>query len=258
MTRVRRGRTPGIRQSRCARAGRAGTATRVRPAAPGPPARLRRAAAAPVRRPGSAGLRQPERARYGEPGCAGARVRTVRQRPRGTEPPGPYGDPYGNAPAYNPVRDPRTYGAPPARPSLPPPKEVVWATYAMYASIAFSIVNLIVTLADSTGYKNAIRDADPNRRSTSTPSTRRPSCSPSSSRCCRGAVRVPRDQPAQGQELGPHHDVIVVGVFTLLGLLGLGGDAPGIARLFGIIVLLANAATIVLLAIRRRTSSSPG
>ena len=43
---------------------------------------------------------------------------------------------------------------------------------------------------------------------------------------------------------------IVVGIFTLLGLLGLGGDAPGFARLFGIIVLLANAATLVLLAIR--------
>jgi hypothetical protein len=163
---------------------------------------------------------------------------------------GPAGSQYGNAPAYDPYASPG-FGTPPTRPNLAPPREVVWATYAMYAAIALSLINLIVTLADSTGYKDAIRDADPNRTV---------DVDAVYTAAVVFAVVVTLLVAAlyvflainlrKGKNWARITTWIVVGIFTLLGLIGLGGDAPGIARLLGILVLLANAATLVLLAMR--------
>ena len=121
----------------------------------------------------------------------------------------------------------------------------------MYASIAFSIVNLIVTLADSTGYKNAIRDADPNRTvNVDAVYTTAVVFAVVVTLLIAALYVFLAINLRKGKNWARITTWIVVGIFTLLGLVGLGGDAPGIARLFGIIVLLANAATLVLLAIR--------
>ncbi len=163
---------------------------------------------------------------------------------------GPPGPTYGNAPAYDPYASPG-FGTPPARPSMPPPREVVWATYAMYASIALSLINLIVTLADSTGYKDAIRNADPNRTvDVDAVYTAAVVFAVVVTLLIAALYVFLAINLRKGKNWARITTWIIVGIFTLLGLLGLANDVPAIARLLGILVLLANAATLVLLAMR--------
>jgi hypothetical protein len=163
---------------------------------------------------------------------------------------GPPGGAYGNAPAYDPYASPG-FGTPPTRPSMAPPREVVWATYAMYASIALSLINLIVTLADSSGYKDAIRDADPNRTvDVDAVYTAAVVFAVIVTLLIAALYVFLAINLRKGKNWARIVTWVVVGIFTLLGLIGLGSDAPGIARLLGILVLLTNAATLVLLAMR--------
>ena len=121
----------------------------------------------------------------------------------------------------------------------------------MYLSIAFSIINLIITLADSTGYKNAIRDADPNRTvNVDAVYTAAVVFAIVVTLLIAALYVFLAMNLRKGKSWARVTTWIVVGIFTLLGLLGLAGDAPAFARLLGIVVLLANAATLVLLAMR--------
>ena len=121
----------------------------------------------------------------------------------------------------------------------------------MYASIAFSLINLVVTLADSTGYKNAIRDADPNRTvDVDAVYTAAVVFAVIVTLLIAALYVFLAINLRKGKNWARITTWVIVGIFTLLGLLGLGNDAPAFARVLGIIVLLANAATIVLLAMR--------
>jgi hypothetical protein len=162
----------------------------------------------------------------------------------------PTGGSYGNAPAYDPYASPG-FGTQPTGANLAPPREVIWATYAMYAAIALSLINLIVTLADSTGYKDAIRDADPNRTvDVDAVYTAAVVFAVVVTLLIAALYVFLAINLRKGKNWARIVTWIVVGIFTLLGLIGLGGDVPGIARLLGILVLLANASTLVLLALR--------
>jgi quinol-cytochrome oxidoreductase complex cytochrome b subunit len=109
----------------------------------------------------------------------------------------------------------------------------------------------VVTLADSTGYKNAIRDADPNRTvDVDAVYTAAVVFAVIVTLLIAALYVFLAINLRKGKNWARITTWVIVGIFTLLGLLGLGNDAPGFARVLGIIVLLANAATLVLLAMR--------
>jgi hypothetical protein len=156
----------------------------------------------------------------------------------------PVESPYAGGPTGSPSRD--------GRPDVPPPKEVVWATYAMYAAIAFSLISLAVRLIDSAGYKDAIRDANAGRPDVDVDTLYTAAVA--------SAVVVTLVVSAtyvflainlrKGINRARTTTWIVVVALSLLGLLMLRSKVPAIAHVFDVLVLLANAATLVLLAMR--------
>lgn len=153
---------------------------------------------------------------------------------------------FANAPQYSGGHDQ------PAAPAGPPPKEVRWATFAMYAAVALSLLGLLVGIIDSAGYKDSIRAANVGKTTVDIDALY-------TAAIVFGVVVTLlvaalyiflARQLLNGKNWARITTFIVVGLFTLLGLLGLGGDAPTISRLVSILVLVANASVLVLLALK--------
>ena len=131
----------------------------------------------------------------------------------------------------------------PTRPHLPP-REVVWATYAMYAAIAFSLVSLAVRVVDPDGDKGAVRDPNASRYTAAVASAVVVTLGISAAYVFL-AVNLRR-----GVNRARITTWIVLAVLTLLGLLMLASDVPAAAHVFDVLVVLANVAALVLLAVR--------
>jgi hypothetical protein len=149
---------------------------------------------------------------------------------------------YGSMPGYGQ----------PGRPAPTPPKTVVQATRAMYAAIVISLLSLVFTLSDSEGYKDVLRDANTEGTDIDVDAL------------YTGVVIFAvvltlliaalyvflAINILKGRNWARITAWVVIGLFALIGLLGLTGDAPAAARILGVLLLLANIATIVLLALR--------
>jgi len=157
-----------------------------------------------------------------------------------------FGQQPANAPAYS-----GGYGEP-AAPAGPPPETVKRATWAMYAAVALSLISLVVTLADSAGYKDVLRRANQGRADFNVDDVYTAAVVSSIvlTVLISALYIVLALNLLKGRNWARIATYVVVGIFTLLGLLGLGADAPAIRQVLGVLVLLANIATLVLLSLR--------
>jgi hypothetical protein len=160
---------------------------------------------------------------------------------------GPTGSSYGN-PYASPV-----FGTPPPRPDRPPPKEVVWATYAMYAAIAFSLISLAVRLIESDRYKDVLRQANTGRTDVDTLYTAVVTVAVVVTLVISAGYVLLAINLRKGANSARVATRIVVVGLIVLGLLMLRSNVPVIARVFDILVLLANVAALALLAMRPST-----
>lgn len=163
--------------------------------------------------------------------------------PPGSYPPAPQ---YGGAPQYG-----EPYGGAPRAP-LAPPREVIWATYLMFAQVALAVISAILNLADSEGFKDAIREAQPNLTPDEVDSAYNV-----------GVVftvvigivfaalyLLLALQVRKGKNWARIVTFVIAGLGLLFGLLGLAADAPALSRFLGLIGLLLDAAIIVLLLLK--------
>jgi hypothetical protein len=157
-----------------------------------------------------------------------------------------YGEQPGNAPAYS-----GGYGEP-AAPAGPPPETVKRATWAMYAALALSLISVIVTVSDASGYKDAIRRANVGRANIDVDSvyTAAVAFSIVLTVLVSALYIVLALNLLRGRNWARITTYVVVGIFILLGLLNLRADAPGLTRVLQVLVLLANIATLVLISLR--------
>jgi hypothetical protein len=157
-------------------------------------------------------------------------------------PPPPGGGYAGGPPGSYP------YGGAPRTP-LAPPREVMWASYLMFAQVALAVINAILNLADSEGFKDAIREAQPNLTPDEVDSA-----------YTVGVVftvvigiifavlyLLLALQVRKGKNWARIVTFVLASLGLVFGLLGLAADAPALSRFFGVIGLLLDAAIIVLL-----------
>jgi hypothetical protein len=164
----------------------------------------------------------------------------------GTAPQPGAASPYSSAPQYS---DP--YGGQPA-PAGPPPKEVIWASMLMFIQAALGLLSLLLTFADSDGYKDTIRENSPELTAdeVNTAYTLSLVFALIIGLVFSALYVLLALQLRKGKNWARITTFVIAGVSLLFGLLGLAADVPSLSRLIGIVGLLLNLGIIVLLLLK--------
>lgn len=158
---------------------------------------------------------------------------------------------YGNAPAYgNAPQYGDPYGAPAAPVAAPP--EVVRVVQLMFLRVALGILNTLLAFASADSIKDSIRDNDPNLSPDQVDSAFAVAVGVTVFFGLVFAVLyvLLAIQVRKGKNWARIVTWVLAGLGVLGGLLGLLGNSTGLEKGLGVIILLVDAAIIVLLAMK--------
>ena len=153
---------------------------------------------------------------------------------------------YGNAPAYSN----QGFGTPPGgRADVTAPKEVIQATQLMFIRVAIGLISAIITFASGDAIKTSIRDRDP---SLSTDQINSAYAVGVVVAVVFGVIFAAlyillAIQVRKGKNWARIVTWVLAGLGVLSGLLGLFGTGTGLEKIIAVLLLLVDAAIIVLL-----------
>lgn len=153
---------------------------------------------------------------------------------------------YGNAPAYAN----QGFGTPPGgRSDLTAPQEVIRATQLMFVRVAIGLISAIITFASGDAIKTSIRDRDPSLSTDQIDSAYRVGVAVAVVFGLIFAVLyiLLAIQVRKGKNWARIVTWVLAGLGVLSGLLGLFGTGTGLEKAIAVLLLLVDAAIIVLL-----------
>lgn len=174
------------------------------------------------------------------------------QQPYAGGPGGGNAPSYENAPSYSnaPAYSNQGFGTPPGgRADVTAPKEVIQATQLMFVRVAIGLISAIITFASGDAIKTSIRDRDP---SLSTDQINSAYAVGVVVAVIFGVIFAAlyvllAIQVRKGKNWARIVTWVLAGLGVLSGLLGLFGTGTGLEKIIAVLLLLVDAAIIVLL-----------